>query len=145
MYGRTVGRSANRCPDLRVFLSCRVVDYPYVFLGVRAMLGCMSNKTLADAVRTARLTLGWGKEEAARQAGVSSATWKRVEDGLPVQDHKLTAMARALGWTEGHAFRLKGGIATDEVAEVEEDDLDAVLAALEAARAKLEALKRERT
>jgi transcriptional regulator with XRE-family HTH domain len=44
--------------------------------------------TLADAVRQARLDRGWSKEEAARRAGISSITWKRVEDGLPVQDVK---------------------------------------------------------
>jgi DNA-binding XRE family transcriptional regulator len=49
-------------------------------------------------VAMARADLGWSKEEAARRAGISSITWKRVEDGLPVQDVKLRAVYRTLGW-----------------------------------------------
>lgn len=52
---------------------------------------------LASAVELARLSRGWGKEEAARRAEVSSITWKRVEDGLGVQDGKLGAILNALG------------------------------------------------
>jgi transcriptional regulator with XRE-family HTH domain len=64
--------------------------------------------SLAYAVRAARLANGWSKEEAARRAGVSSITWKRVEDDLPVQEHKLNAIGEALGWGPGRAFQLKG-------------------------------------
>jgi len=38
------------------------------------------------AVYRARVAKGWGKEKAANTAGVSSITWKRVEDGLAVQE-----------------------------------------------------------
>ncbi len=44
--------------------------------------------TLAKAVKDARLERGWSKEDAARHAGISSITWKRVEDGLRVLDVK---------------------------------------------------------
>lgn len=64
---------------------------------------------LAAAVKDARLTLGWSKEEAARRAGISSITWKKVEDGKPVQEHKLKLMADVLGWASGEVFRIKGG------------------------------------
>jgi len=37
------------------------------------------------------------KEAAARAAGISSITWKRVEDGLSVHDVNLRAVARSLG------------------------------------------------
>ena len=52
---------------------------------------------LGDAVRRARLTNGWGKEEAGRRAGVSSITWKRVEDGKTVQDANLAKVLAAAG------------------------------------------------
>lgn len=48
---------------------------------------------LAILVRQRRLERGWGKEEAARRAGISSITWKRIEDAERVQD---ASMAKAL-------------------------------------------------
>lgn len=51
---------------------------------------------LANWVRDRREDLGWGKEEAARQAGISSITWKRVEDGLSVRDYKRRAIVKAI-------------------------------------------------
>lgn len=48
---------------------------------------------LATIVRERRLDRGWGKEEAARRAGLSSITWKRIEDAERVQD---ASMAKAL-------------------------------------------------
>lgn len=48
----------------------------------------------ADEVREARIARGWSKEEAARRAGVSSITWKRVEDGMRVRE---TSLAKILG------------------------------------------------
>lgn len=56
---------------------------------------------IAAHVAAARITHRWGKEEAARQAGVSSITWKRVEDGLSVREPKLRAVEASLGWPEG--------------------------------------------
>lgn len=52
---------------------------------------------LGDRVRIARLTRGWSKEQASREAGISSITWKKVEDGLSVQDHKRFAVLLTLG------------------------------------------------
>jgi transcriptional regulator with XRE-family HTH domain len=51
---------------------------------------------IAIRVTTARIRRGWSKEEAAKRAGISSITWKRIEDGLRVQDTKLAAVAKAL-------------------------------------------------
>lgn len=51
---------------------------------------------IAGVVRELRTALGWSKEEAARRAGISSITWKRVEDALVVQDAKLAQVFRAL-------------------------------------------------
>lgn len=52
---------------------------------------------LAALAKSARLAKKWSKERAAREADVSSITYKRVEDGLPVQDAKRAAVATALG------------------------------------------------
>lgn len=107
-----------------------------MFLSVPVMLFCMTEgpSRLAAAVRDARLAKGWSKEEAARKAGISSTTWKRVEDDAPVQDHKLRLIADALGWESGLAFRLKGeqyapDVAVEEARDATPDD-DRDLAAL---------------
>lgn len=55
---------------------------------------------LGVQVRIARLSRGWSKEQASREAGISSITWKRVEDGLGVQDHKRWAVLGVLGLDE---------------------------------------------
>lgn len=47
---------------------------------------------IAALVQSGRLSQHWTKEEAARRAGVSSITWKRVEDGLTVRPDKLAAV-----------------------------------------------------
>lgn len=52
---------------------------------------------IAGRAKEARLAKGWSKEKAAREAQVSSITYKRVEDGLSVQDAKLAAVTLALG------------------------------------------------
>lgn len=46
---------------------------------------------LAKRVTRARLNAGWSKEEAARRAGISPITLRRIEDALPVQDLKAAA------------------------------------------------------
>lgn len=56
--------------------------------------------SLGEKVRLARLDHGWSKEEAARQAGISSITWKRIEDGQGVQDAKRYAALKLLGLNE---------------------------------------------
>ena len=51
---------------------------------------------LGARVEKARTAAHMGKEAAARKAGISAITWKRVEDGLRVQDVKLAAVLGAL-------------------------------------------------
>lgn len=65
--------------------------------------------TLGLVVEKARLDKGWSKEEAAREARISSITWKRVEDGKPVQPVKLRGLENALGWAGGSAERVARG------------------------------------
>ena len=52
---------------------------------------------LGHRVERARLARGWSKEQAAREARISSITWKRVEDGLGVQDVKRAQVLDVLG------------------------------------------------
>lgn len=52
---------------------------------------------LGERVEQARILAGWSKEHAAREAGISAITWKRVEDGLSVHDTKRAAVLRVLG------------------------------------------------
>ncbi len=66
-------------------------------------------QAVAQAVKHARGTKGWSKEEAARRAKISSITWKRVEDGLRVQDTKIRGIEAALGWKAGSVERVAEG------------------------------------
>lgn len=61
--------------------------------------GSPTKAGIAKIVTEARLAKGWGKEEAARQAGISSITWKRIEDAERVQDASLSKALAALGLT----------------------------------------------
>jgi len=51
---------------------------------------------LGARVKKARIAARMGKEAAARKAGISAITWKRVEDGSPVHDVSLAAVLGAL-------------------------------------------------
>lgn len=54
-------------------------------------------RRLGLEVASRRTQKGWSKEKAAREAGVSSITWKRVEDGEVVQDASLAVILGAVG------------------------------------------------
>ena len=54
-------------------------------------------KELGQRVAAARIRMGLGKEGAARDAHVSSITWKKVEDGKSVLDVNLAAVLRVVG------------------------------------------------
>lgn len=119
------------------------------------MLLCMTRNDpgdrLAAAVHEARLARKWSKEEAARRAGVTAPTWKRVEDGLPIQEHNLHAIAAALGWEPGRAFRLKAGdelaalhaLVSDDNTASKDELLEQALSLGEQLARTLEALKKE--
>lgn len=64
---------------------------------------------IGRAVEARRVDLGWGKEEAARRAKISSITWKKVEDGLPVQATKLRRIESTLGWGIGSVDQVARG------------------------------------
>jgi hypothetical protein len=84
--------------------------------------------SFAKAVVAARLERGWSKEEAARHAGISSITWKRAEDALPVQDVKRRAIERTLSIeTDEDNREMLNGVSAS-AAEIAADDLNPDLA-----------------
>lgn len=64
---------------------------------------------LADAVTARRRALKLGIEPAARAAGISKDTWKRVEGGLKVRDTKYAGIEGALHWAPGSCMRVADG------------------------------------
>ncbi|MFJ9037406.1 hypothetical protein ACIRF8_12565 [Streptomyces sp. NPDC102406] len=46
---------------------------------------------------------------AAAAAGISKDTWRRVEEGLEVQEAKLAKVDKALGWTVGSCVTVAEG------------------------------------
>lgn len=57
----------------------------------------LSEQEWAAQVKSARLERGLSKEAAARLADISTITYKRIEDGLPVRDTSLIQVLRTLG------------------------------------------------
>lgn len=55
-----------------------------------------SSDELATEIAQRRKLRGLSKEKAAREAGISSITWKRAEDGEPIQDVKMFAIKKLL-------------------------------------------------
>lgn len=100
---------------------------------------------LAQRVKAHRLALYPSRTEAARAAGISKDTWKKVEDGLPVLDVKLARVDKALDWVTGSCILIAEGgdpfLAaeflphTPSAPELSEDE--ARKAAYEAARAAM--------
>jgi transcriptional regulator with XRE-family HTH domain len=102
---------------------------------------------LGRRVVRARLARGWSKEQAAREARISSITWKRVEDGLGVQDVKRAQVLEVLGLDDrgepvggsGH----DGGFVTAPGPRVEPGVSDEeVLALIDDVRSRLDAIER---
>lgn len=103
---------------------------------------------LAKRVKAHRMELYPSRLEAAKAAGISKDTWRRVEEGMAVQEAKLAKVDRALGWTVGSCVAIAEGgepVLADRrdgqddpaspAAPLGADDLRR--AAFEAARAKL--------
>ncbi|PVC73519.1 hypothetical protein [Streptomyces sp. CS081A] len=64
---------------------------------------------LAEYVTLRRTQLHLGVEPAARAAGISKDTWKRVETALPVRDAKYAAIDRVLQWAPGGCMTVARG------------------------------------
>lgn len=104
---------------------------------------------LAKHVKAHRLELYPSRLDAAGAAGISKDTWKRVEEGKPVQDVKLARIARALGWTAESCVAIAEGgepvlVDTERGATTRPPEMPASLdaevvrkAVYEAARAKM--------
>lgn len=90
--------------------------------GTMAGMNDVDLEQLATRAKAARLSKQWSKERAAREADVSSITYKRVEDGLPVQDAKRAAVISALGieWpAPEHAAAGTGSVSADSQSDPE--------------------------
>lgn len=75
---------------------------------------------LAVLVKKRRAELKLGIEPAAKLAGISKDTWKRVEAGLKVWDTKYTGVETALQWATGSCLRVLGGhdpIVNEQISE----------------------------
>ena len=67
------------------------------------------HERLAELVQKRRMELGLGVEPAAKLAGISKDTWKRVEAGLKVWDSKYAGVETALQWATGSCLRALRG------------------------------------
>lgn len=88
------------------------------------MLADMNIDELAKTIQRRRLDKGWSVEEAARRAGINRVTYKRLEEGLPVQDVKRRAVENLFGMGEEQPNDFDGAGA----AEIIERDLNPDLA-----------------
>lgn len=85
-------------------------------------------RRLGVAVRAERVARSWSKESAARFANISSVTWDRIERGLPAQDTKYAAIAKAFGWKPDGCLRIIAGLEPeladepDTIAAIKADD-----------------------
>jgi hypothetical protein len=90
---------------------------------------------LAALVRERRLHLGLGIEPAAKLAGMSKDTWKKVEAAQNVRATSYTGIERALQWAPGSCQRIiEGGDAV--VVEASPDALDNTIAVIPKAELK---------
>jgi hypothetical protein len=64
---------------------------------------------LAALVRERRLHLGLGIEPAAKLAGMSKDTWKKVEAAQNVRATSYTSIERALQWAPNSCMRILSG------------------------------------
>jgi len=81
---------------------------------------------LATLVQGRRLELRLGIEPAAKLAGMSKDTWKRVEAGRKVRDSSYTGIEKALHWAVGSCLRIVGG--EDPIINEPVDDTDGHIA-----------------
>lgn len=76
---------------------------------------------LGSVIRTRRVELGLTQDEAARDAGLSVATWRLLETGgrTGYQELTLMAAARALRWPRDCIAMLLAGADPDELAGIQ--------------------------
>jgi hypothetical protein len=102
---------------------------------------------LAKRVKAHRLELYPSRLAAARAAGISKDTWRKVEEGLYVQEGKLARIDKALGWATGSCVAVADGaepVLVDASGAIETAGPQTLMseeavrrAAFEAARSKL--------
>ncbi|MET9727727.1 helix-turn-helix domain-containing protein [Streptomyces zaomyceticus] len=64
---------------------------------------------LAKAVKTRRIELGLGYKNAAKQAGISPETWKRIETAQPVRELSYAKVDPVLQWAPGSCTAVLAG------------------------------------
>lgn len=69
-----------------------------------------ATERLATLVHQRRTELKLGVEPAAKAAGISKDTWKRVEAGQKVWDRSFAGIESALGWEPGSCRRILDGL-----------------------------------
>ncbi|MFD8771345.1 helix-turn-helix domain-containing protein [Streptomyces sp. NPDC055817] len=74
---------------------------------------------LGKAVKARRLALYESRVAAAKAAGISKDTWKRVEEGEPVRDGTYVKIDPALDWAPGSCLTLLEGREAMPVEEVD--------------------------
>jgi hypothetical protein len=87
-----------------------------------------AHERLATLVHQRRTELKLGVEPAAKAAGISKDTWKRVEAGQKVWDRSFAGIETALGWEAGTCRSILEGLdpapASDaEVTQIPKDEL----------------------
>jgi len=58
-------------------------------------------------VKEYRVLLGWSPSELGRRAGVSGRTINRIEEGQPVRDYNVGAVARAISEGLGRTVTIR--------------------------------------
>lgn len=99
-------------------------SYP-VLAGPGMMEAMAPSSRLAEHVTARRTSLGLGVEPAAKQAGLSKDTWKRVEHGKPVRDTTYAAIDRALRWAPGGCMAILSGHSPTSIDPIPAPPVDA--------------------
>lgn len=74
---------------------------------------------LAKVVKKRRIELGLAYKTAAKQAGISPETWKRIETGQPVRELSYAKVDPVLQWAPGSCIAASEGRAPVPVAPAE--------------------------
>ncbi len=67
----------------------------------------LDKEVVAMTVKDYRIALGWSISELARRAGMTQKTLRRVENGQPVYDYTVGAVAKALSEGLGRTITVK--------------------------------------
>lgn len=83
-----------------------------------------AHERLATLVHQRRTELKLGVEPAAKAAGISKDTWKRVEAGQKVWDRSFAGIESALGWEAGTCKAILEGRTADPAPSAATDGVE---------------------